>query len=149
MTTYTTTIMEAFGKHVQDLRREKGWTVNEMASRAAIVPQYLRDIERGQRDVSSTTVIKIANALEISPRELLGAPGEISPIGEQVARELEEADPRLRDVVLGLLRWVHESGAKHKERQQKERQEERKAIAKAKKALNDSGQKSPSQKRRA
>jgi transcriptional regulator with XRE-family HTH domain len=57
-----------------NLRRamaEKGVSVTEVAARADIYRTHLSLILRGERTVQLDTLVKLAGALEISPRDLL------------------------------------------------------------------------------
>jgi len=51
----------------------KGWSQEQLADRASIQRSYLADLERGQRNPSVRTLVKVSNALGVSPSELLAA----------------------------------------------------------------------------
>jgi transcriptional regulator with XRE-family HTH domain len=49
---------------------DKGWTQEQLAERASIQRSYIADLERGSRNPSIRTLVKIANALGVSMRSL-------------------------------------------------------------------------------
>jgi transcriptional regulator with XRE-family HTH domain len=49
---------------------EKGWTQDDLAEQASIQRSYIADFERGARNPSLRTLVKIANAFGISVRDL-------------------------------------------------------------------------------
>lgn len=58
------------GKHICELRDEKGMTQEELAESARISPSFLGMIERGQSIPSVATLLKIAKSLNISINQL-------------------------------------------------------------------------------
>ena len=52
------------GKRIRQFRQEMGLTIEELAFKAQLHPNYLGDIERGERNPSLKNLNKIANALE-------------------------------------------------------------------------------------
>lgn len=59
-----------FGKQIKSLRLKKGWSQEQLASLANVHRTYIGMIERGEKNVTLTNIYKIANALEISLRDL-------------------------------------------------------------------------------
>ncbi len=64
-------IQVRFGKRVRELRINKKWSQEKLASIANIDRTYVFSIEKGERNVSIKMIDKIANALEIEIIELL------------------------------------------------------------------------------
>ncbi|MGE0827759.1 MAG: helix-turn-helix domain-containing protein [Hyphomonadaceae bacterium] len=60
-----------FGRAVQRLRLEKGWSQEELADRAGLHRTYISGVERGVRNPTLTVVMKIAKALAASPAVFL------------------------------------------------------------------------------
>lgn len=58
------------GRKIRQLRVEKGLTIEELAFRAGVHPNYLGDIERGKRNPSIINLEKIANALRKPPGKI-------------------------------------------------------------------------------
>jgi transcriptional regulator with XRE-family HTH domain len=63
-------IKEKLGRRIFELRSQKGYSQEKLALIAGIDRTYLPGIEKGIRNVSITTIEKLANALEISIEEL-------------------------------------------------------------------------------
>jgi transcriptional regulator with XRE-family HTH domain len=54
----------------QPLSRSNGWTQEKFAERAAIQQSYLDGLERGTRNPSVRTLVRVANAFGISVSDL-------------------------------------------------------------------------------
>jgi XRE family transcriptional regulator, regulator of sulfur utilization len=55
---------------IKALRADKEWSQEQLAERASIQRSYLADLERGSRNPSVRTLVKIANAFRVSLRDL-------------------------------------------------------------------------------
>ena len=64
-------ILKKFGHRVQKLRIEAGWSQEVFADQTGLHRTYISGIERGIRNPTLLIVQKIANALSLSPSELL------------------------------------------------------------------------------
>lgn len=64
-------IQEKVGKKVRGIRKQKGFSQEELAFRSGLHRTYISDIERGDRNVSVKNIEKIARALSVKPSELL------------------------------------------------------------------------------
>jgi len=64
-------IEAAFGKILQELRKEKGFSQEELAHKCSLDRTYISLLERGQRVPTITTLFKIANSLDITPEDLI------------------------------------------------------------------------------
>ena len=53
------------GRRIRTIRKAKGWTQEELGSKADISYKFVGEIERGQQNPSFDTLVKIADALEI------------------------------------------------------------------------------------
>jgi transcriptional regulator with XRE-family HTH domain len=52
------------GEHIRDVRKAKGFSQEQLALQAEIDRSYVGGIERGERNVSFLTLVKIAICLE-------------------------------------------------------------------------------------
>jgi transcriptional regulator with XRE-family HTH domain len=59
-----------FGRVVSKLRAAKGYSQEGFAGVAGVHRTYMGGIERGERNPTLTTILRIALALEIEPAEL-------------------------------------------------------------------------------
>jgi transcriptional regulator with XRE-family HTH domain len=64
------TALHRLANRIKELRREKAWSQEELAERASIQRSYLADLERGSRNPSVRTLVKIANAFRVSLKDL-------------------------------------------------------------------------------
>lgn len=64
-------VLQEFAKKVRLRRYELGLTQEQLAERANFHVNYIGGIERGERNPSVESVVTLAKALEISPRELM------------------------------------------------------------------------------
>ena len=67
----TNNILKRFGENVRKLRLEKGWSQEELGSRADLHRTYIGSIERCERNVSLLNVERIAKAFNVRIKELL------------------------------------------------------------------------------
>lgn len=65
---------EATGRlaaHMRSLRRQKGWSQERLAEETGLHRTYIAGIERGLRNPSLKNIVKIAQALDVTPAALL------------------------------------------------------------------------------
>lgn len=65
------TASRAFGKRMRHLRQGKGLTQDALAHRAGLHSSIVARLERGAREPRLTTMMAVAQGLEISLSELL------------------------------------------------------------------------------
>ncbi len=65
-------IRRRLGLNIQRLRREKGWSQEELADRAGLHRTYISGVERGVRNPTITIVEKLAATLGVSIGEIAG-----------------------------------------------------------------------------
>ena len=59
------------GLNVQRIRRERGWSQEELAFRAGLHRTYISGVERGVRNPTISVVGRLAEALQVAPATLL------------------------------------------------------------------------------
>ena len=59
------------GKRIRELRKQKNWTQSTLAELSEVEPSNISHIERAATKLSLPTLIKIANALEVTLDELV------------------------------------------------------------------------------
>lgn len=63
----------AIGAAVRALRRNRCWSIEQLAERAEVSYQYLSEIETGKRNFSIVVLDRIARALELTLLAIVGA----------------------------------------------------------------------------
>ncbi|WP_442267197.1 helix-turn-helix domain-containing protein [Tenacibaculum sp. ZS6-P6] len=63
-------ILIKFGKRVREIRKQKGFSQEELAHKADLHRTYIGMIERAEKNITLLNIEKIANALEISIKDL-------------------------------------------------------------------------------
>ena len=53
------------------LRKEQGWSQEQLALESGLARSYLGGVERGQRNIALLNICRLAEALEVPPSELL------------------------------------------------------------------------------
>ena len=66
----TTRVRKSFGKRVRELRKQKGYSQEQLADKAGLHRTYIGSIERGEQNVSINNIEKIAKSLKIIIPEL-------------------------------------------------------------------------------
>jgi len=64
-------LLAAFGRVVRQLRRERGWSQEDLADRVGIDRTYMGGVERGERNPGLVNIARIATALEVPMSRLL------------------------------------------------------------------------------
>lgn len=60
-----------FGSKVRAVRKEHGWSQEELADACELDRTYIGGIERGERNVSIMNIAKIAQALKVKASSLI------------------------------------------------------------------------------
>ncbi|RWB53905.1 helix-turn-helix transcriptional regulator [Mesorhizobium sp.] len=67
-------LAEIFGANVRRVRKERGMTLESLATEAGLAYSYMGGIERGQRNPSLNVAERIAAVLECDPAALFYHP---------------------------------------------------------------------------
>jgi transcriptional regulator with XRE-family HTH domain len=62
---------EEFGRRVRARRSALNWSQERLAHEAGIHMTYVSSVERGMRNISLTNILKLCDALETDPGELM------------------------------------------------------------------------------
>jgi transcriptional regulator with XRE-family HTH domain len=93
-----------FGREVRRRRGALGLTLEQLAERSGLTPNYIGTVENGRRDPSLSTVLALAKGLSLAPGELLGGVGDLSPASTEAATLIETLTPEVQVATLELLR---------------------------------------------
>ena len=58
------------GSRVRQLRKRRDWSQEELAYRSGLARSFTGAIERGEKDVRISTLVKLANTFSIPMRDL-------------------------------------------------------------------------------
>jgi transcriptional regulator with XRE-family HTH domain len=64
-------LLETVGKNLKTIRTEKGLSQEKLAELTGIHRTYIGAVERGEKNISTKNIEKIAKALAIQPYKLL------------------------------------------------------------------------------
>jgi transcriptional regulator with XRE-family HTH domain len=81
-----------------------GLTLEQLAERSSLTPNYIGTVENGRRDPSLSTVLALAKGLGVPAGELLGSTGEQGTTSSEAAALLESLSPDHQAALLELLR---------------------------------------------
>lgn len=71
-------LLRAFGLKIQEVRRNKKMSQEDLGFLADLDRTYISSMERGKRNVSLLNIIKVANALSVSPEIFVKGLGDIN-----------------------------------------------------------------------
>ena len=60
-----------FGKRLAAVRKELGWSQEKLALDSGVVRSYLSGVERGKRNIALLNIVRLAETLGFSARELM------------------------------------------------------------------------------
>lgn len=63
-------ILINFGKRVREIRKQKGYSQEELAYRSGLHRTYIGMIERAEKNITLNNIEKISNALKIKIKDL-------------------------------------------------------------------------------
>lgn len=63
-----------FSRRVAELRKKLGLTQAALAEQANISLRYLQRVEAGELDLRFSSIVRVANALDVLPRQLFSIP---------------------------------------------------------------------------
>ena len=89
------------GKRIRKERVDANMTQEELAKKAGISPPFVGHIERGTRKASVDTLVRLCNALKVSPRVLLQDSLEDDLLGDDIKIN-ERQKKALREFIQGM-----------------------------------------------
>ena len=63
--------LQLFGLHLIQLRKAHGWSQERLALESGLARSYVGGIERGQRNLAHINIYILAEALGVTPGEML------------------------------------------------------------------------------
>lgn len=77
--------LKQLGERIRDLRKARGWSQERFADVCGVHRTYMGHLERGEKNVSFNTLVRLADALGITLSELLA---------EETGRSVKKHAPR-------------------------------------------------------
>jgi transcriptional regulator with XRE-family HTH domain len=59
-----------FGRRLRELRKDRGWSQEQLAFESDLDRTYIGGIEQGRRNVSLVNICRLAKALRVKPEAL-------------------------------------------------------------------------------
>ena len=60
-----------FGKKLAQVRKERGWSQEQLALESGLARSYLGGVERGQRNIALLNICRLADTLEVPVSRLM------------------------------------------------------------------------------
>lgn len=98
----------SYGERLRELRRERGFTQEEIALRAEITTSYYGQIERGTANPSVALLEKICAVMSISISDIFTVGGTnpltIDPLSMQIIHQLNGKSDEEKELILSLIK---------------------------------------------
>jgi transcriptional regulator with XRE-family HTH domain len=98
--------MKEIAIRLKDLRHKRGLTLDALAERAGLTPNYIGTIEHGLRDPSLSTIESLAAGLGIQVGEIFGPTTPLSDRAVEMARLFGVASYEMQKAILNMLHAV-------------------------------------------
>lgn len=95
--------MRAIGNKLLIMRKKSGMTQAEVAEKAGLSDRTYADIERGSVNMRTETVLRICEALHITPDEILTEESSLQHKQEELFARLSLCTPKEKSTALELL----------------------------------------------
>ena len=82
-------LLRTIGHAIRALRLERGLSQESLAARADLDRSYMSGIERGLRNISVLRIARIASALDVPVRDLIGHDVDVQITGDRMVTSLE------------------------------------------------------------
>lgn len=85
-------------------------TLEVLAARAGLTPNYVGTVEAGKRDPSLTTIAGLARGLGISPSEFFSSRPGRSAASDEAGRLFDLVNPSVQEALIRILRILAKPG---------------------------------------
>ncbi len=110
------------GERIRNLRKERGWSQEELGEKADLQHTYVGAIERGEKNASIDTLEKIAVAFNIEILDLFAlAQGrmDVDRLRAHVIEEIRELSPGTLKLIAALIETTRNAKAPASRRSRK------------------------------
>ncbi len=96
------------GQRISRLRKERGFTQEELAERMEITNSYLSNIERNRSIPSLEILIRLCTVLDVTPNDILLGVNYNSKeyLQSDLSSALEQCRPEEKRLILGFLKLL-------------------------------------------
>ena len=60
-------LLQRLGRRIRDLRTQRGWSQEQFADVCGVHRTYMGHLERGEKNLSFSSIVRVANALDVEP----------------------------------------------------------------------------------
>lgn len=93
------------GQRIREQRKAKGWTMEQLAEKVELSPNYVGDLERGVKIPSLETFIRIVEVLDVSADVLIR--DSVAPASyvadDELNRKLQQLTPGQKKAATDIL----------------------------------------------
>lgn len=99
------TMKELFGQRLREQRLKQNLTLEQLAEKANLSPNYVGMVERGLKEPGLATIVKLLNGLNVSADTLLCdlVPSASHVTDDEISKRLEGLTPMQKKAALDLL----------------------------------------------
>lgn len=102
---------DSFGRRIQQLRKVKGLTQEQLGKDAAMSPKVIGEIERGRRNLTLDSVERLINALGVEPFEVFLFSLKDSKVAGKLDEKallkiIRDTDNALHPLIVTLLQGI-------------------------------------------
>jgi transcriptional regulator with XRE-family HTH domain len=108
-------VKKLVGDRIRQLRKERGLSQEELGYKSDIHYTHIGAIERGEKNWSIDTLVKVAGGLNVTVNDLLVLPvkpGDIKTLKKAVIAEISESSPEALKLFSDMVRGVKSMEAK-------------------------------------
>lgn len=106
-----TELKNQLGQRLREFRNAKGYSIEELAHIATLNAVHLASLERGEKNITLSTLEKIVDALEISFTDVFSFEREIprvsSPIADKSASLMRDMTEDEQEFILQTIRFIN------------------------------------------
>jgi transcriptional regulator with XRE-family HTH domain len=73
-------LLKRLGQRIRELRTKRGWSQEQFADVCGVHRTHMGHLERGEKNLSFSSIVRVANALDVRLAELFGGLEESSPL---------------------------------------------------------------------
>lgn len=95
--------MRMIGNKLLAIRKKLGLTQTEVAEAAGLSDRTYADIERGSVNMRAETILKICQALHITPDEILTQQSSVERTQDEIFERLAACTPKEKETALSIL----------------------------------------------